>query len=287
MMRTLFQDFKLKNLLGIALGCLVTALALNLLLVPNHIAPGGAGGLSVVLTHLLGIPVSILLLAINIPLFILGWFVLGPRFGINTLVGSLLLPAFVALTEGYEPVTEDLLLAAIYGGIVLGIGVGIVFRSQGTTGGTALAAQIIHRFTGLTVGQSLLGVDFLVVALAGIVFDAELAMYALIALMVSIRVIDLVQQGLSRAKAAFIISAASNAIATAVLEQLQRGATLLDGRGAWSGQEREVLLVVVSANEISKLKALVAELDSEAFVIVTEVHEVQGMGFAPLNTAKR
>jgi len=276
----LFRGFRLINIAGIALGCFIAALALNLLLVPNQIAPGGASGLAVVLTHLFKIPVSVILLVINVPLFILGWFVLGPRYGINTLAGLLLLPAFVALTEQYPPVTNDLLLAAIYGGILLGIGVGIVFRSQGTTGGTALAAQILHKFTGFTVGQTLLGIDFIVVALAGIVFDAELAMYALIALVVSIRVIDMVQQGLRRAKAAFIISANPGAIAAAVMEQLQRGATLLDGHGAWSGKKREVLLVVMNSNEVSKLKALVTDQDPQAFVIVTEIHEVLGEGFS-------
>lgn len=280
MLKKLVRGFKIANIAGIALGSLISALALNLLLVPNQIAPGGASGLAVVLFYLFQIPVSAVLLLINVPLFFLGWHVLGPRFGINTLAGSLLLPAFVALTEHLTPVTDDLLLAAIYGGILLGIGIGIVFRFQGTTGGTALAAQILHRYTGFTVGQSLLGIDFVVVALAGIVFDAELAMYALIALTVSIRVIDMVQQGLRRAKAAFIISETTRKIADTVLEQLQRGATILDGHGAWSRKEREVLMVVVSSSEVSKLKNLVAELDPLAFVIVTDIHEVLGEGFS-------
>lgn len=280
MTKRLFKGFSFTNLLGIVLGCLVAAIALNLFLVPNRIAPGGASGLAVVLFHLFNLPVSAVLLLINIPLFILGWYILGARFGINTLVGTILLPIFVALTENITPMTEDLLLAAIYGGILMGVGVGIVFRSQGTTGGTALAAQIIHKISGFTVGQSLLGIDFIVVALAGFVFDAELAMYSLIALVVSIKVIDLVQQGLRRAKAAFIISDHTGLIADAVIEQLQRGATLLDGRGAWSRREREVLMVVVSSSEVSRLKALVAGLDPDAFVIVTDIHEVQGEGFS-------
>ena len=280
MITKLLRGFSFKNLVGIIVGCFVTALALNLLLVPNRIAPGGVSGLAIVVYHLLNLPVSLVLLVVNIPLFLLGWYLLGPRFGINTLVGTVLVPVFVALTANVTPVTEDLLLAAIYGGILMGIGVGIVFRSQGTTGGTALAAQLLHRYTGFTVGQGLLGIDFVVVALAGIVFDAELAMYSLIALMVCIRVIDLVQQGLRSAKVAFVISDHNTVIAEAVLEQMQRGATLLDGRGAWSRKDREVLLVVVNSSEVSKLKALVVGLDPAAFVIVTDIHEVQGEGFS-------
>ena len=279
MIQKLFRDFSFKNILGIAFGCFISALAINLLLAPNQVAPGGAAGLAVVLYHLFHLPVSVALLLINLPLFVLGWYILGARFGINTLAGTLLLPAFVALTENLLPITNDLLLASIYGGIVMGVGVGIVFRSQGTTGGTPLAAQILHHYSGLTLGQSLLGIDFVVVALAGIVFDGELAMHSLIALMISIKVIDMVQQGLRTAKAAFIISDNSPQIATAVLEKLQRGATLLDGHGAWTNKEREVLLGVVSSSEVSKLKALITAHDANAFVIVTDIHEVQGAGF--------
>ncbi|MDD2282485.1 MAG: YitT family protein [Eubacteriales bacterium] len=280
MFKKLFVGFRVTNILGIALGCLVTALAINLFLAPNQVAPGGASGLAVVMHHLLGLPVSLGLLLINLPLFILAWFLLGPRFGINTLAGSLLLPIFAALTEHLAPVTSDLLLASIYGGIIMGVGVGIVLRSQGSIGGTTLAAQLIHKFSGFSVSQCLLVIDFLVVTLVGIVFDAELALYSLIALAVSIKVIDLVQQGLRRAKAAFIISDCAEGIAAAVLEQLQRGATLLEGRGAWSRRDKEVLLVVVNSNEVARLKALVAARDPDAFVIVADIHEVLGEGFS-------
>jgi len=143
-----------------------------------------------------------------------------------------------------------------------------------------LAAQLIHKFSGFSVSQCLLVIDFLVVTLVGIVFDAELALYSLIALAVSIKVIDLVQQGLRRAKAAFIISDCAEGIAAAVLEQLQRGATLLEGRGAWSRRDKEVLLVVVNSNEVARLKALVAARDPDAFVIVADIHEVLGEGFS-------
>ncbi|MTI96963.1 MAG: YitT family protein [Firmicutes bacterium] len=271
---------RFREVVGIALGCAVVALSLNLLLVPAQIAPGGVSGLAVVLYHLFGLPVSVVLLVVNIPLFVLSWFVQGSRFGINTLLGSLLLPLFVELTAGLSPVTGDLLLNGIYGGIVMGIGIGIVFRAHGSTGGTALTAQMLSKYTGFTVGQILLGIDFVVVALAGFVFDAELAMYALIALMVCTRVIDLVQQGLRNAKAAFIISANPRVIAQTIHEELQRGATILDGHGAWSGRELEVLLCVVNSAEITRLKTVISRIDPQAFVIVTDIQEVQGEGFS-------
>jgi uncharacterized membrane-anchored protein YitT (DUF2179 family) len=270
-----------KDVLGIILGCFISALALNMLLVPNKVAPGGASGIAVIIHHFYGINVALVLVLVNVPLFILAWYLLGTRFGINALMGILLLPLFVALTQSHVPViTEDLLLASVYGGILLGIGIGIVFRSQGTTGGTALAAQLLHRYMGLTVGQGILGIDFFVVFLAGVVFDAELAMYGLIAVLVSARVIDLVQQGLRNAKAAFIISNDPQAISKAILDDLQRGATVLEGRGAWSRAEREVLLCVVNSSEITRLKTMIAAIDPHAFVIVTDIQEVLGEGFS-------
>lgn len=270
-----------KDVLGIIVGCFISALALNMLLVPNKVAPGGASGIAVIMHHFFNINVALVLVLVNVPLFILAWYLLGTRFGINALLGTLLLPLFVALTEPHVPViTEDLLLASVYGGILLGIGIGIVFRSEGTTGGTALAAQLLHRYVGLTVGQGILGIDFLVVFLAGVVFDAELAMYGLIAVLVSARVIDLVQQGLRNAKAAFIISNNPQAISKAILDDLQRGATVLEGRGAWSRAEREVLLCVVNSSEITRLKTMIAAIDPAAFVIVTDIQEVLGEGFS-------
>jgi len=270
------------EILGVSVGIALTALGLDMFLIPNKIAAGGVSGIATILHYLVGVPVGAAMLVLNVPLFLMAIYRLGLKFGFRSLYGTLAVSLSIDALAPFVPVpTGDLLLACLFGGVLVGLGLGIVFRYRGTTGGTDLAAAVLRSYTGANVGQLLFLVDATIVLAAGFAFNsAELAMYALIALVVSIRVIDMVQQGLRRAKAAFIISANPGAIAAAVMEQLQRGATLLDGHGAWSGKKREVLLVVMNSNEVSKLKALVADQDPQAFVIVTEIHEVLGEGFS-------
>ncbi len=273
--RQLFKEYAL-----IFLGTAVMAAAFNMFLVPNRIAAGGISGLGVVFFYLLGIPVGLTILLLNLPLFILAACHFGWRFLSRGLFGAVALSVLVEVLVFLPVVTRDLLLASLYGGILMGVGLAIVFRARGSTGGTVLAAQLLTRFFGFTTGQSLLGVDFLVVALAGLVFNLELAMYALISLFVSARVIDLVQEGFSHSKAALIISGQTELIAKKVLSELNRGATVLTGKGAYTGQTREMVLTVVAQSEVSRLKALVYELDKNAFVIVGNIHEVVGEGFS-------
>lgn len=272
-----------KEYVMIFIGCLITALSLNGLLIPNKIAAGGVSGFATVLFYLMQIPVSVTLILVNIPLFIAGVVYLGRKFGVRTLVGTILLAFFVAFTQGITPFTSDLLLAAIYGGVLSGLGLGIVFRAKATTGGTDLAAQLLHKFVGLTVGQGLLGIDFIVIALAGFAFGAELAMYALIALFATGKVIDLVQQGLRVSKMAYIISNNPKAISEAILYKLNRGATALTGKGAFTGEQRDVIFCVVNQMEITKLKEIVYEVDQSAFVVVSNITEALGEGFSVMD----
>jgi uncharacterized membrane-anchored protein YitT (DUF2179 family) len=261
------------------LGIVVMAVAFNVFLIPNRIAAGGISGLGIILLHLFNIPVGLTIFAANIPLLILSWRIIGPRFVINSLIGALALSLSIELLAFLRPLTADLLLASIYGGILVGIGVGIVFRAQGSSGGTALAARIINHYFGLTIGQSFLIVDFLIIALALIFLDAEVALYALLALFVSTKVTDLVQEGLSFSKAALIISDNTREIAARVLTELERGATEIPAQGAFTGEERRTLLVVLSQQEVSRLKAIVRSTDPKAFVVISNVSEVLGEGF--------
>jgi uncharacterized membrane-anchored protein YitT (DUF2179 family) len=177
--------------------------------------------------------------------------------------------------------TQDLLLSALYGGILMGVGIAVVFRFNGSTGGTVLAAQILNKAFGFSTGQSLLVADFFVVALAGIVFNPELAMYALISIFVTSRIIDLIQEGVSNSKAALIITEKTGSIVERVLREMERGATILSGKGAFTGQPREMVLTVVSQAEVPRLKQIVHEEDEKAFVILGNAHEVLGEGFNP------
>ncbi|WP_128896383.1 YitT family protein [Longirhabdus pacifica] len=261
------------------LGSLLIALSFNWFLAPNGIASGGVTGLSIVLEGITGIRPAITQWVLNIILFLGGLSVLGGQFGLKTLVGSIVLPFFILMTSGLEPITNEDLLAAIYGGIGIGLGLGIVFRGRGSTGGLDLAAQIIHRYTGLSLGMAIAMMDGMVILSAGLVFSWEQALYALVGLFVTSKTIDIVQAGLAFSKVAFIISEQTDAIKDNVLRDLDRGLTRLVGYGGYTGKSRDVLMVVVSPTEVSKLKAIVKMVDQNAFIILSNTTEVLGEGF--------
>jgi uncharacterized membrane-anchored protein YitT (DUF2179 family) len=257
----------------------VIAAAFNLFLIPNRIAAGGISGLGVILFFLMGIPVGLTIFLLNLPLFVLGTRFFGYRFVVRGLFGAIALSILVELLSPLPVVTDDLLLASIFGGILMGVGVALIFRARGSTGGTVLAAQLLTKLFGFSIGQSLLGADFLVVALAAVVFNLELGMYALISLFVTSRVIDLVQEGIRSSKAALIISQKSDEIAQKILYELKRGATIFVGKGAYTRSQRDMVLTVVTQSEVPRLKAMVHEVDEKAFVIVGNANEVLGEGF--------
>ncbi|MDH7479860.1 MAG: YitT family protein [Syntrophomonadaceae bacterium] len=266
--------------LGITLGAAILASGLSVFLVPNRIAAGGVSGAATIIHYLFNLPVGMVILILNIPLFLLSLRELGFAFGLRSFYGTVVLGFFVDLfTARLAPLTMDVLLAAIYGGVVVGIGMGLVFRFKGTTGGTDLAARIINKYIKVSLGQSLLAIDFLVIAAAGVFFNPELAMYALLSLFVATQVIDLVQEGASFAKAALIISSKTEEITRGIFSELDRGVTTLKGRGMYTGTEHEVIYCVVTRSEVTRLKELVNRIDPLAFVVFNDVREVIGEGF--------
>jgi len=268
---------------GVFLGVLITACGVSFFLIPAKIAAGGVSGFATVVFYLFDMPVGITMLILNIPLFLLSWRMIGPLFGKKTLFGTITISLLIDLFNRFAmPVTSDLLLCAIYGGVISGIGLGIAFRSGGSTGGTDMAAQLVAKFFSISVGQALLLVDGIVIILAGIAFGLELAMYALIAVFITTKTIDLVQEGQSYVKAILIISEQAEAIGNTIMERLERGVTSLDGKGMYTKKDKEILLVIVSRVEISHVKSIVNEHDKEAFVVIADVHEVLGEGFTGL-----
>lgn len=267
--------------IGITLGCALMAISLNAFTVPNKIAPGGVNGLATVIYHLFKIPVGVSILLFNIPLFFLSLKILGKGFGVKTLYATIIGSIFIDYVFIMPIFTSDLLLAAVFGGVILGLGLGIVFRFGGTTGGTDLIAAMINKhFPGFTIGTILMATDFFVVLIAGLVFrQAEISLYSLIGLFISIKVLDLVQEGLGYAKAFFIISNNPDEISKVVFEELDRSITSLSGEGMYSREEKEVLLCVVNRTQVNRLKEIIHAIDPEAFVILTEVREVFGEGF--------
>jgi uncharacterized membrane-anchored protein YitT (DUF2179 family) len=265
--------------INVLIGSAIIALAFNVFLLPNQIASGGVSGISTILLSVFGWEPAYVQWAFNIPLFIAGVIFLGKQFGIKTLVGTIFLPFVVFLTKNINPWTNDALLGALFGGIVVGLGLGIVFRGNGSTGGTDLAAQIITKYTGLTLGTSVVLIDGLIVLSAALVFDIERGLYALIALYVTSKTIDLVQVGFGRSKTAMIITNKQEEVREGILNKIDRGVTKLSAYGGFTDNERPVLMCVVHQREFTKLKQLVKSLDPSAFVVVMDASEVLGEGF--------
>jgi uncharacterized membrane-anchored protein YitT (DUF2179 family) len=280
---------RLQRTLGIALsyteltiGALCIALSLDLFLIPNNVVSGGLTGVAQLLHTLFGTPVGLMTLLMNVPLFILGWRYLGGlTFGTRTLYATVVLSIGIDLLTPLAGhfVIKDPLLYVFYGGLLDGIGLGLVFRALGSTGGIDIIARFLQQWRGLRMGQSLLVLSVLIFALAGWVYGATPVLYALLVAYISSRVVDIVLEGFSYARSAVIISDKPDAIRSALLHDLGRGVTTLEGRGGYTEADRPVLLCVVSQAEVSLLKSIVSGIDPRAFVVISEAAEVLGEGF--------
>ncbi len=260
-------------------GCLCLAIALNGFLIPNQIASGGISGIANILHHLTSFPVWVLFLSINVPVFIIATMILGSKRGVTSFIGLLLVSGFLFVTQSMEQVTDNLLLAALYGGLLVGTGLGLVFRAKASTGGTDLIAQIVNKYTGLSLGICLLLIDGMVILTAAIVFGAEFGLMALMSLYVTSKTIDVIQQGFSFEKVALIISDKSEELQQVIFRDLNRGITRLQGQGGYTGHDRPVMICVVEQKEITALKELIKKVDDNAFVIIGNAQEVVGKGF--------
>ncbi len=267
----------------IAIGCAVMSLALVLFLSPNKIASGGVSGLSIVLHHLFRMPIGITMLVFNVPLFIWGVHRLGKRFGIRTIFGMALFSFFTDFSDvvlKLKPATNNMVLASIYGGILLGIGLGIVFRRRGSTGGSDIVAQICSHHNIMSAGTTFMVIDFFVISIAGLSFQGiEYALWGFIALYVSSRIVDVIIEGLGYAKAAYIISDKYDEIKEAIFTEMNRGVTILKGEGPYTKVDKNVILCIVTRREIGKLSRIAKEIDPDAFMIISDVYEVLGKGF--------
>lgn len=265
--------------LFIIVGSFIMALSFNLFFLPNQIAPGGVSGLSVLGEAWLGIEPAFTQWMLNIPLFILGFWLLGREYGVRSLLGSIILPLFVFISKDWIVPTSNPLLASIYGGIGVGIGMGLVYRGRGSTGGLTILAQLVQKYSGLSFSFSVVMLDGIVIMAAALVLSLEQALYALIGLYVTGKVIDAIELGFSFTKVAYIISDHTEPITKAILQDLDRGLTKLNAEGGYTGESRTVLMVVVGQSEIPRLKTVVQSVDPDAFVIISNAHEVLGEGF--------
>lgn len=277
---------------SIAVGSGLVAVGINIFLYPYKIAPGGITGLATIINYMIDgfLPLGVIILLLNLPLFIAGIVKLGWRFMLRTLYATIVMSVIIDLTAPYltglgeyflNGAEIDLILFAFFGGLIMGIGMGWIFRMQATTGGTDLMAELLRRGRiNITMGQAIMVFDVIIVIMAGLYFQSlMLALYAIIAVLVMSKVIDSVLEGFSVAKGAFIISSQSELISKRITEELGRGLTGLEGRGKYTGNNKEILFCVARAKYIPDIKRIVKESDPGAFVVVTNVHEVLGEGF--------
>jgi uncharacterized membrane-anchored protein YitT (DUF2179 family) len=270
------------------IGATVQAIALRLFLVPANLASGGVTGISQLINHFTGWPIGLMVLIGNLPLFLLGWrFLGGLRFSLRTafavLVYSLvvdLLPRFHILpTNG---ITDDIFLNSLYGAVVSGIGYGLVYRARGTSGGSDILARILNHYRSISMTQSYLMVDSAVILAAGFVFGWKEALYAIITLYVSGIVAENVLEGSGTVRTAMVVTRQAKLISERVLEEMERGVTILQGTGAYTGNERPVIYCVITRSEVAQLKSIVREIDPQAFIVIGQAHEALGEGFKPL-----
>lgn len=279
----MLKQIKIRNILAIMVGAAIYSFGLVHFNMQNALGEGGFSGITLIFYFTLGWDPAWLNLLLNIPMFILGWRLLGKKTFIYTVIGTISVSIFLKVFQVYQyeiHLENDLFLVSLFAGVFVGIGLGIVFRFGGTTGGVDIIARLAQKYFGWSIGKSMFMFDAIVILLSWLTFlDARTMMYTLVAVFVGARVIDFVQDGAYAARGALIISQNPSAIADMISRRMQRGVTYLQGQGHFTKQEKEVLYCVVSRNELVRLKTIIHEVDPNAFVSFFEVHDVAGEGF--------
>ena len=264
------------SLILITIGAVMSAVALELILIPNSMIDGGMNGISIILNTLFGGSLGIIIFIVNLPFLILGYKQLGKKFVFKAGYGMILFSMLLEVFHNYTPIIDDTLLATVYGGILLGVGCGLIIKEGGCLDGTEIVAILINRKKSLSVGQVVFCFNIVIYGAAIFVFGAERALYSLLTYFVSYKVIDMVSDGLNSAKAAFIITDDGSEIASAILKRLGRTVTVLSGEGIISHGDKRVLYTVITRFEVSILKDILNEVDDSSFVTVFDVSEIIG-----------
>ncbi|CDO02053.1 membrane protein [Oceanobacillus picturae] len=274
---------KLKNILFILLGSAIFSFGIVHFNMQNNLGEGGFTGITLLLYFIWEWDPAITNILLNIPLFFIGWKFLGRNTFLYTIIGTSAVSVFLSIFQAYQfqiGLQNDMTLVALFAGVFIGVGLGIIFRFGGTTGGVDIIARLVNKYAGWSMGRTMFLFDFVVIATSVFaILDLVEGMYTLVAVYVGARVIDFIQEGAYSAKGTTIISSQSEEIAGKILKEMDRGVTVLDGRGSFSGEKRDVLYCVVARNEIVRLKGIINSIDPHAFVAVSTVHDVLGEGF--------
>lgn len=273
---------------SLVIGTFILALGYAFFMTPYKIIPGGIYGISIVLHHKLGFPVGLSALCFNLPLTLIGLKLLGPRFGVKTFIGFILTAFFtdgLVYVFGQDPLNlhDEVLLASIFGGVVMGVGVGLIFRSRASSGGSDVIASILSKYTKIPLGTQLMIVDSCIVVLGFIVFkDWKIPLYSWLTIFIMGKVIDMVLKGFSDDKALIIISDKSEEIRQMLVYQMRKGGTLLDGKGMFTKNEKEVIFTVINRRYIPDLHQMIFNIDAKAFITIVDAYEILGEGFKSL-----
>ena len=281
-----FSWRSISDYLLIIAGGLVQALALRTFLIPAQLVGGGVSGVAQLLYYLWGTPVGMVTLLGNIPLFIVGWrFLGGPRFAVRTILSVVSFTIFTDILielTGQAPITDDILLNSLYGGLVLGVGLGLVYLGRGTSGGTDILGRIMNQRLGISISLAYMITDSFAVILAGFFFGWDKSLYGLIMIYLSGVAADMVSQGTSVIREAMIITDETDKVVAAIMDELGRGATIIEAKGGYTKKDRPMVYCVVTAGEVIRLKTIVHEADPDAFMVVGHANEALGEGFKPL-----
>ena len=263
----------------VTIACIVMAFNINYFFLGNKLAQGGVSGLSLILHYLTNIEISYIYLGLNIPLIIIAYMFIGKNFVFKTLFATLVLTIFLKVFGNFRGPIDDILMASIFGGGINGVAIGIIFYAGGSSGGTDIIAKIINKYYGIAIGKVLLTIDFIILSMVAFIFGKVIFMYTLISLLVSAKMIDIIQEGIYSAKGVTIITNKEEELRKRIMEDTGRGITLINAKGAYTQKEIGMLYCVVGKYQLMKVKNIVKEIDPEAFMIVNQVHEVVGKGF--------
>lgn len=274
---------KVQPIVTIILGAAIYAFGLTYFVVPHHLFEGGATGITLITFYLFKIPVSLMNLLINIPLFILAWKIFGPKTLYSSLLGSISLSIWLAIFERiplHIDLQGDLIIVALVSGVLLGVGLGIIFNAGGTTGGSDIVARILNKYTNISIGKLLFSLDFIILMLILIIFqDLRLVTYTLLFDFIIARVIDLIGEGGYAGKGFMIITQFPDRLAEKINDELGRGVTFISGQGYYSKKDLKIIYCIVGRNEIVKMKDMIHQIDPQSFITITEAHEILGEGF--------
>ena len=261
------------------MGSTLAGIALEIFLIPNNVIDGGIVGISIMAGYLTKLPVGAFIFALNIPFFIFGYNQIGKSFTISTVFSVAMLSIWVSVLHPVPGITQDVFLATVFGGILLGIGVGLIIRYGGSLDGTEIIAIVVDKKSPFSVGEIVMFFNLFILSSAGLVFGWDRAMYSLVAYFIAFKVIDLTIEGLDESKQVMIITDKQEEVTDVLMARLGRGVTLLQGKGGYTGEDKGILYCVVTRLEIAKLKSILNEIDDEAFVTISSVHEVMGGRF--------